>query len=228
MVTPAEAASLKEDTVKKYDRIYIGSHFCANLIPKPNDLFSLAGKGARKITVVTPLVTDRKLKETMETLSGISKAGYEIELTVNDMGLLNAAVTEFKALFRINIGLTAAHDLIRTGKKFLNAFVKRYGIKYIESDEKAMIEQVLPWADTGVAYYPDARFLAFSRLCPTGGCFDTDCRRACAFKPEIITKFDEDIGLIINGNAYFKICQEKAYGPKSVKRTVAYYWLSRL
>lgn len=79
--------SLKED---KYDYLYFGNEFCANLLPHAEDLktaIDLCNKFAVKLVLVTPYVGEFELEQLKHILGLIKETNQEIEIVFNDWGV---------------------------------------------------------------------------------------------------------------------------------------------
>lgn len=76
--------------IKKYDRIYIGSEFCQNLLPKISYLEQILKQlSDKEISLITPMVNEIGLLKIDQLLKFITKELKSFEIIINDFGVLN-------------------------------------------------------------------------------------------------------------------------------------------
>ena len=92
----------------EYQRIYWGIEFCQNLIPNLRDtekILRITKQNNLGFTLVTPFVTERGLIRMKEIFKWLKKQKVKnLELVVNDWGILGCLHTEFNGLFEIALG----------------------------------------------------------------------------------------------------------------------------
>lgn len=92
----------------EYQRIYWGQEFCQNLIPTLKDteeILRFIKKRNLEFTFVTPFVTERGLNSLNKIFRWLKKQKVEnLEIVVNDWGVLECLHTEFNGLFEIALG----------------------------------------------------------------------------------------------------------------------------
>lgn len=80
----------KINKIKKYDRVYIGSEFCQNLLPEVNYLKQILNQlSDKKISLITPIVNEVGLLKIGQILDFLTKEVKSLEIIVNDFGVLN-------------------------------------------------------------------------------------------------------------------------------------------
>lgn len=91
----------------KYQRIYWGIEFCQNLIPSLSDtekILRFAEENSLRLSFVSPFVTERGLKKLKKIFSRLRKQKIEVEIVVNDWGVLEYLHAEFNGTFEIALG----------------------------------------------------------------------------------------------------------------------------
>jgi len=217
-LTPPEALCAKPGLFRKYSRVYIGSSFCQNLLPEAADVRRLRAAGARAVTLATPPLTGAALKKFLRTLGQVLETEKEVEVSVNDLGLLAALRRRFHGRAVPLLGRPVSHDFLRMSPEFLKKFFSEYGIKLLESDEGKMVENLPASTPLKIAFHYPLEYLAMSRLCAHTGEMSAACRRACAGVPAARLTRPGGESLILYSNAYFRRnapCENKA-----VKRLV--------
>ncbi|MDO8806525.1 MAG: hypothetical protein Q7R35_19100 [Elusimicrobiota bacterium] len=217
-LTPPEALRAKPGLFKKYGRVYIGSSFCQNLLPDAADVRRLRAAGARAITLATPPLTGAALKQFLGTLGRVLETEKEVEVSVNDLGLLEALRRRFRGRVTPLLGRPVSHDFLRMSPEFLKRFFREYGIKLLESDEGGMVKNLPASTPLKIAFHYPLEYLAMSRLCAHTGEMSAACRRPCAGAPAAGLTRPGGESLILYSNAYFR--RNAPCGNKAVKRLV--------
>lgn len=207
--------------LKKFDRIYIGSNSCTNLIPEIKDIKKLKELGITKITIQTPLLTDNDFEKVSKLIKETLKIFERIEISANDIAILD----KFKSNRRIDllIGRPISHDWLRMDIDMLKKFIKKFRIKYIEADEKMMIEKFKPHNIAFTFHYP-FEYLAITRICPFERKLNnTKCTYKCIKKNIVELHNSSGNGIIyLKNNSYFK--KNELFKSKNIKRTVLMYY----
>ncbi|AFM40149.1 hypothetical protein Desaci_1112 [Desulfosporosinus acidiphilus SJ4] len=149
-----------------FSRIYYGQGFCERAIPSLHEvleIYHLTQENSQEMTLVTPYVTDHGLLKLRDLFQGLAEKGLELEVVVNDWGILYLLNHEFPS-FKPIIGrqLNKAWRDPRIGnsagkqkKKFPNLkldslpstsfesdiirnFFKEFGTSHVELD-------IMPW-----------------------------------------------------------------------------------
>ncbi|MFH1641574.1 MAG: hypothetical protein ABIC04_01610 [Nanoarchaeota archaeon] len=109
---------------KKYNRIYFGIEFCQNLIPKlkeVQEVFEFTQKHGIGFSYVTPFVTEKGLKKLEEHFQYLKRKKKNIEIVINDLGILRLLSKKFKGIFTLILGrLLIKHKRDPTIFKFLD------------------------------------------------------------------------------------------------------------
>lgn len=216
-LTPPEAARIRPGFLKKYSRVYIGSSFCQNLLPEAADVRRLRAAGARAVTLATPPLTGAALKKFIRTLDRVLETEKEVEVSVNDLGLLAALRRRFPGRAIPLLGRPVSHDFLRMAPAFLRRFFKEYGIKLLESDEGGMVANLPASTPLKIAFHYPLEYLAMSRLCAHTGEMSAACRRGCGTGRSGLTRPGGE-SLVLYSNAYFR--RNAPCGNKAVKRLV--------
>ncbi|OQA90484.1 MAG: hypothetical protein BWY26_01417 [Elusimicrobia bacterium ADurb.Bin231] len=88
----------------KFNRVYFGAEFCQCLIPSLEHLTrikKLCEKKELKFTFVTPYVTDFGIKQLVPIFSYLNSCDENIEVVVNDYGILNLISRDYPRLLPI-------------------------------------------------------------------------------------------------------------------------------
>ncbi len=92
----------------KYQRIYWGVEFCQNLIPSAVDtgnILKFARENSLDFTFVSPFVTEQGLGKLYKIFVWLREQKVKnIEIVVNDWGVLECLNSEFKGVFEIVLG----------------------------------------------------------------------------------------------------------------------------
>ncbi len=92
----------------RYQRIYWGVEFCQNLIPNLIDtekVLRFINQNNLRVTLVTPFVTERGLRRLNEMFKWFKKQKVKnLEIVVNDWGVLECLHTEFNGFFEVVLG----------------------------------------------------------------------------------------------------------------------------
>jgi hypothetical protein len=95
------------DTAKDYDCIYFGVEFCQWLLCNLSDLMKVRDfcrSNDKKLVLVTPWVTDSGLDMVYDIISGYLKNEKDLEVVVNDFGMLKLISDEFNERVTITLG----------------------------------------------------------------------------------------------------------------------------
>lgn len=199
-LTPAEARAASPALLRRYDRVYVGSSFCQNLLPEAEDLRRLRAAGARAVTLATPLLTGEGLKRAAALVGAALRDERRLEVSVNDLGLLELLRRRWPGRAIPLLGRPVSRDFARMAPAFLRGFFRHYGIKLLETDEEN-IGRILPAAGFRLAFHYPYCCLAFTRLCPQPGSAREACRRPCGAETALLGPAGE--ALTLRGNAYF-------------------------
>jgi hypothetical protein len=106
--------NLKYFQKDKYHRIYWGAEFCQNLIPSLTDtekILRFAKDNSLNLSFVSPFVTEQGLRRLNKMFGWLKKQRVRnLEVVVNDWGVLECLNREFKGCFEIALGRLLARQ----------------------------------------------------------------------------------------------------------------------
>ncbi|HBA61980.1 MAG TPA: hypothetical protein DCZ92_14430 [Elusimicrobia bacterium] len=225
----------------RFDRVYLGAEFCANLLPSPETARAQAAfflSRGKKVTFLTPMSGPAglpKLKAVLKALSRLSRPGRQkgtLELTVNDFGALELAA-QLKLPLKLNLGrllydnlfMFSAGRLLLTSRAALDFFLKAGVSRFELSSPGRRFRADLGRAGGKFAislYYPYLN-LTSTRAClpglaaPAAGKEpDPDsCGRECGACALELSHPRVRERLIVKGNTTFLYFPEKFYAKES-------------
>lgn len=144
------------EPVDEYERLYIGDDFCERLIPEVSDLeriLEYAQHSNKKFTLLTAYYTDKGLEKLKVVLDILNLSGCNIEITVNDFGVLKILNSHFLNLTpiwgRLNTSLllhpySRAAGLLNSRNKLHRFFRERFSLvnEYLEFLHECKIKRV--------------------------------------------------------------------------------------
>ncbi len=183
-------ARLKEYS-GEYCRVYYGAEFCQWRLPAASSVVKAYGKAralGMSFTMLTPWVTDAGLKRLEKLFQGLSDAGAEAEVVVNDMGALSLLAERFPALTPVLGRLLSRQKrcprvpgiidgLPEAGREFYlhpgiedpvaSRFLKKLGIRRVELDSPLQgIEADLKAVRLKGSIYTPFAYVTITRNCP--------------------------------------------------------------
>jgi len=190
--------------INKYDCIGIGSEFCHNILPKlldELDVSTLNILKRKKILIYTPILTDPIFDGFIEKLKKIVMELGNIEIMLNDFGILNYLNHSFPNIKK-GISRPLSIDLVRMNIKGLCKFVNDYNINSIETDEMDFIEK---FKNKNFRIYLriPLKYVGVSRFCPYERKITYSCSYQCLNKYEILKVRESDKEMILFENCYF-------------------------
>jgi len=211
------AAAAKAAFIKRYDVVYAGSEFCQNLLPSKAEVAALFGKGARKVALLTPFLTMERLKEAQDILSDIVGEFRDIEVLVNDFGLL-AYLNKFHPRTVKGVGRPLSIDFLRMDPKFRAKFFREQKLGRLETDELDLLRGLPAKPGFRISLHYPYKFAAMTRLCPYVGKIAPACGRRCLGKKMRLPVPGGCGELVSLNNAYFT--EYKPGRPANVDRFV--------
>jgi len=215
-ITPPEVGGLSEKDIGHYDRVYLGSEFCQNLIPSEDEVRELKDKGVKELTVLTPLLPTVRLRSFLKLFDRILGLYPGAELSLGDLGLMRAVNRAYGGTVPLLLARPVSADFIRMDERFLRRFFAANNLRMLETDEA---DRVAAFRGRGIKFsfhYP-FKYLAMTRFCPfekAGG-----CSRACAGRKIKIRQTAPYRGsFFLKNNFYFS--ENREMPPKGVARTV--------
>jgi hypothetical protein len=190
--------------INRYKVIGIGSEFCHNILPKlldELDVSTLNILKRKKILIYTPILTDPIFKNFVEKLVRFMQKLDNIEIMLNDIGLLNYLNYNFPNIKK-GISRPLSIDLVRMNIKGLYKFVNDYNINSIETDEMDFIEK---FKNKNFRIYLriPLKYVGVSRFCPYERKITYSCSYQCLNKYEILKVRESDKEMILFENCYF-------------------------
>lgn len=164
--------------IKRHDCIYVGSEFCQNILPKMAEVESLYDKGARKVAILTSFMVQDGLLRAQDSLSAILEKYKNLEIVVNDFGLLSY-LNEFYPESAKSIGRPLSIDFLRMDNSCRARFFRKHGITGLETDEVHMLQNIPAGSGLKINLHYPYRFVAMTRLCPFAGRITPDCGHKC-------------------------------------------------
>lgn len=212
------SALVSPPSLRGWDRVYLGSNFCAGLLPRGRDVEAALGAGAAAVTLCAPLLTDAELAAFLGELKGLLKLAPRAELSCPDLGLADSVRRRFGRKVPLLLARPSSVDYIRMEKKALARFMKELGFRWLETDEADMARQLPPSFPFPVAFHYPLKYLAMSRLCPVTASAGAGCAAPCGGKVRPLRPAGRGRELLQYENAYFLGNAPSVAGP--VKRLV--------
>ena len=233
---------------QSFSRLYIGNEFCLNLFPEPNLLLELLNKAKSEgfnVTVSLPFIREDNidhLSKIIESLKEWGQNSRNIELVVNDFGLLSSIKK-----YRLNASLSLGRLLNKRKKdpkyrwkwgidkhskdmKENNLacthyvdYLKKYNIKRIEFDYDSPVSMSFvpksyhfPYYQTNTSQYcplyAECNNLTRTKQEPT-----TNCPQYCS---DFFYLFPKDLKITGRGNSIFGFDSSFFQSPKKLKSIV--------
>lgn len=205
-----------EKVPRGFGALAVGSEFCAGLLPTRAEAaaFNAAFKG--RIILLTPLLTDDALDKVRDLLRFYLKAGRELEVVANDLGLLEELRASFKGKFRVSCGRLLANRVKLMPPAFGREFLERYSVASFEIDDPGVLRRLRPYGLPVSWHYP-LRYATVTRFCPWESRWASGCARSCLGKTMPLKSPRVPKTLWLCGCGYFV----KGQGPrKSAARNV--------
>ncbi|MEF3280500.1 MAG: hypothetical protein K6357_06000 [Elusimicrobiota bacterium] len=217
LINPFDNLNIKY--LKKFDRVYTGSNFCANLIPDFKHIKFLYENGIKNLTIATSLMNDNNVKKAILLLNKLTKSKIQVEVSATDIGFINE-IRRREFMVEVLLSRPISHDYLRMDINFLSNFIKKYRIKYVETDEEFIVKK-LKDSKIPLSYYYPFEYLAMTRFCPYEYKIG-NCKYSCIDK-NVIKLEEEKSGEIIylKENSYFRI--NKIINSPHIKRLVLNY-----
>lgn len=215
-LTPPELGGLNERALRGYDRVYLGSEFCQNLLPSAEDVRALKDKGVVELTVLTPLLPTAQLRSFLKLFDRVLKLFPRAELSLGDLGLMRAVNRAYGGAVPLLLARPVSADFIRMDEAFLERFFAENNLRLLETDEP---DRIAAFRGRGVKFsfhYP-FKYLSMTRHCPFVK--DGACARACAGRTLEIRQTAPYRGSFLLKNNYY-CAVNAAPPPKGIARTV--------
>jgi len=219
---------------EKYTILYFGIEFCETLIPIKDDLKEIIEFCDEKninFTFVTPYVTDLGLNKLKPLLNDLNELNKEIEVVVNDFGVLDLINNKYTNLKPV-LGRLLSKQ--KKGPRILNIkdklpkeawehfqssnvdidvmqnFLVENKVKRVELDNLIQGVKVELRKVKGSLYYPYVN-VTTTRLCLTNGCDKRlkpklgihPCEKECQEYTFKLTNKDMPVTILLKGNSQF-------------------------
>lgn len=156
---PARYSALKADLV------YLGSEFCQNLLPRPED-FSRAAKVLKKrVVLVTPFLTDRCFGG-IEKIIRAHSGGEKLEIVANDLGLIHLVGKKYASKVALSLGRVLGNLMKSSSAGFMTGFLAGHGITRAEADSPEQADRCARFGGVACTYHIPYSYVAFTRFCP--------------------------------------------------------------
>lgn len=213
---------IKLNELKKYNRVYLGSNFCSNIPIEISYIKKLYENGIRKITIATSLLTDKGIKKTISLIKKLNIEKIYPEISTLDIGLIYL-LRRKRIKNSILLSIPLSHDFGRMDINSVMEFIKKYKIKYIETDEEYIVKKFSK-IKFNVSYHYPFEYLSMTRFCPYEFKISNNCSYSCKNKILKLRKIDDnsDNFIYLKENAYFKL--NKMLKFHIIKRIVKTYY----
>jgi len=164
----------------KSDLIYLGSEFCQNLLPGPEE-FGRALKAFKKpVVLVTPFMSDRLLKNIETIILKYSGRDNKLEIVANDLGLIDLVRNKYASKAQISLGRILCDTLKSSGDTFIAKYLAENGITRIEADSPDVASRYGQFGGVSCTYHIPYSYMGVTRFCPWEKCWvDKKCRYSC-------------------------------------------------
>ena len=206
-----------ENLLKRYDIIYTGSEFCQNIMTAKKDIKRLFDLGAKKVAVQTSFMVMERLVRVQESVSDILENFKNIEIMINDFGLLLYLNKYYPRAVKV-IARPLSIEFMRMNDKSLSKFMKENKISGIETDEPYMIGNFPLKRNFFISLHHPLKFVAMNRACPFIGKTTLDCGYKCSGKILKLKVPETDAFTLAINNAYF--IKQDFKTPKGTDRLV--------
>lgn len=195
--SPARYAALKADLV------YLGSEFCQNLLPRPED-FSRAVKVFKKrVVLVTPFLTDRCFRD-IEKILRAHSGGEKLEIVANDLGLIDLVRKKYASKASLSLGRILGNLMKSSSAEFMTGFLAGHGIKRAEADSPEQADRCGRFGGVACTYHIPYSYVAVTRFCPWEKHWvEENCRYTCQAGGKKLTSRLMPRPLLLMNCAYF-------------------------
>jgi radical SAM protein with 4Fe4S-binding SPASM domain len=197
-----------KDYIQYFDRIYIGSESCENLIPTMDEVRELIRLiGNKKLTILTPPVTNKGIRLLRQLFKEIIKEKIVTEVVFNDFGVLRMLMLEFNELKRGAGRLVSPY--------FFNQpqdLIEEYSIEYIELDQHLFRKNIVSIPAKISFYYPHA-MRSVTKLCifhkEKSYNSESTCNQECRMAKATVTNRLINEKFILSENTFLERVEDK-------------------
>ena len=169
--------------------IYLGSEFCQNLLPGPEE-FGRALKVFRKpVVLATPLLTDGLFGNIETIIRKYAGKKERLEIVANDLGLIRLVAKKYASKTRLSLGRILGDFLSSAPDAFLEKFFAENGITRVEADSQDMLSRYSRLKKLSCTCHIPWSHMAVTRYCPWEKHWVSEkCRHTCLGKSKKLTE----------------------------------------
>ncbi len=191
------------EKIKDYDIVYLGSEFCANLIPSEKDIQTVVDKGYKKIVIFIPFLNEKRFEDYLKLINiCVKKFKKFIEISTSDLGIINILNNKYPYIHK-NISRPLSIEFVRMKDDILKKNLIELKINAIETDESIFIEK-LKKINVKVHFHTNFAFVAAQRHCPFITKITDNCNHPCIFKETILHIPQSKYKIYSRNNVYLK------------------------
>ncbi|MCX5785596.1 MAG: hypothetical protein NTX59_07895 [Elusimicrobia bacterium] len=164
----------------KNDLIYLGSEFCRNLLPGPEEFGRALKTFKKRVVLVTPFLTDRSFRGIEAIIRKYSGRDGRLEIVANDLGLIHLIREKYSSKAQISLGRILGNVLKSSRDAFIARFLAENGITRIEADSTDLPVRYGRFEGVSCTYHIPYSYMAVTRFCPWEKHWvDQKCRYTC-------------------------------------------------
>lgn len=156
---PARYSALKADLV------YLGSEFCQNLLPRPEDFSRAVKVFGKRVVLVTPFLTDRCFGN-IEKIIRANSGGEKLEIVANDLGLIHLVGKKYASKVTLSLGRVLGNLMKSSSPGFMTGFLAGHGIARAEADSPEQADRCGRFGGIACTYHIPYSYVAVTRFCP--------------------------------------------------------------
>ncbi len=191
------------EKINGYNIIYLGSEFCANMMPSLSDIQTAIDKGYEKVVLFVPFLTQRRFKDYSRLIDfSVKKFKKFIEISTSDLGIINLLSLKYPDLPK-NISRPLSIEFVRMKEELLKKALLELKIDAIETDEPLFAEKIKKM-NVKVYFHSDFAFVAVQRHCPFVGKITYKCNRLCKGREITLNVPESNYKIYVRNNVYLK------------------------
>ncbi len=185
----------------------LGSEFCPALLVRKKDIEAALNTALSGIAVYTSFLNERELGEHISALEEILKDFGDIEVMINDFGLLSWLVKKFPGVKK-GIARPLSVEFMRMPYRQLSDFMSKWSLSSIETDECSMISNFPQKRNFNVYFRLGPVFSAMSRFCPFTRKISPGCSFQCKGRLDKFSVKGSRQKIYRYEKGYFSACEE--------------------
>lgn len=188
----------------KADLIYLGSEFCQNLLPGPEQ-FGRALKIFKKpVVLATPFLTDSSFPAIEAIIREYGTRKNRLEIVANDLGLIHLVAERYASKARISLGRVLGDFLKSAPDVFLEKFLAANGINRIEADSAEVLSRYSAFKGLSFTSHVPYAHVSVTRYCPWEEHWTGEkCGYSCLGKSKELTDARLRMPLLLMNCGYF-------------------------